>query len=146
MSYLNDFEHSFMQHTLKLLDDYKGEFDATLLVNCLLGLLVIPKESFSKHIPEDPLSELSRWGISPESILEPGRQTGKNPRPETLRGLVINLRRAVAHFKITPVPPTSDVYAFEYRNDLGTARGDQTRRNAGIHAPPGRVLEWNTRF
>ncbi len=38
-----------MQHTLQILDKYDGEFDATLLVNCLLGLLVVPKESCSLY-------------------------------------------------------------------------------------------------
>lgn len=119
MSYLNDFEHSFVDHTLKVLQSYDGQYDATILVNCLLGLLVVPKESFLQAIPEEPLSELGRWGIEPASIRSPGRPTRTNPNPETLRGLVVNLRHAVAHFSIEPVPASSDVHSFRYTNDSG---------------------------
>lgn len=87
-----------MSHTLKILNAYTGEYDATLLVNCLLGLLVVPKESFLKAIPEAPFTELSAWGIDPKSIRHPGKSYDGNPKPETLRGLVISLRHAVAHF------------------------------------------------
>lgn len=119
MSYLNDFEHSFVDHTLKMLNSYDGEYDATMLVNCLLGLLVVPKESFLNAIPEAPLSELGRWGIEPSSIKNPGRATKTNPNPATLRGLVVNLRHAVAHFSIEPVPASSLVRSFRYTNDSG---------------------------
>jgi hypothetical protein len=119
MSYLSDFERSFMDHTLHLVESYTGEYDVTLLLNCLLGLLVLPKEQFLQHIPEDSLSELSKWGISPSSIINPGRPTKTNPRPETLRGLVTNMRHAIAHFNVKPVPPTSAVKYLEYTNESG---------------------------
>ena len=119
MSYLNDFEHSFVDHTLKVLQAYQGEYEATILVNCLLGLLVVPKESFLKAIPEEPLSALGQWGIEPSSIKNAGRPTKTNPNPETLRGLVVNLRHAVAHFSIEPIPASSDVHSFKYTNKSG---------------------------
>jgi hypothetical protein len=99
-------------------EEYKGGYDATLLINCLLGLLVVPKETVLDAIPETPLSELQKWGISPTSIKAPGISKGKNdPKPDTLRGLVFNLRHSVAHFRIKPVPNEGDVQAFEFRND-----------------------------
>lgn len=119
MSYLGDFDRAFMKHTLRIVDEYQGGFDATLLVNCLLGLLVVPKESFVQAIPEVPLTELAQWGINPESIRSPGKPYPGNPKPDTLRGLVIALRHAVAHFRIKPIPETLDVHSFEYRNDRG---------------------------
>jgi hypothetical protein len=119
MSYLSNFERSFSEHTLKIVKDYHGPFEATILINCLLGLLVVPKESMLEAIPEDPLSDLPKWGISVASIRNHGRPTQKNPRPDTLRGLVTNLRHSVAHFRIAPVPPTKDVHSFEYTNDVG---------------------------
>lgn len=119
MSYLSSFERSFSEHTLRLVQNYAGPFDATLMVNCLLGLLVVPKETVLQAIPEDPLSTLARWGISPRCIKTPGRATNTNPNPATLRGLVSNLRHSVAHFRIKPIPATEEVHSFEYTNDLG---------------------------
>ncbi len=37
-------EIDFMKRTKKLINDYKGEHRVTLLINCCLGLLVLPKE------------------------------------------------------------------------------------------------------
>lgn len=50
MSYLSDFERSFSEHTLAVVEAYSGEYDATLLINCLLGLLVVPKEGPCQHL------------------------------------------------------------------------------------------------
>ena len=114
MSYLDDFEHSFMQHTLEILHDYKGHFDATILINCLLGLLVIPKEKFLEAIPLDPLSDLSIWGINPDSIKRTGKKTYKNKNPDTLKGVIYNLRNSVAHFRLKPIPATKEVHSFKF--------------------------------
>jgi hypothetical protein len=119
MSYLDNFEHSFMKHTLQIVRDYKGPFDASILINCLLGLLVVPKETSLNAIPLDPLSDLTKWGINPDSIESAGNKTRGNPEPNTIRGLVINLRHSVAHFKLSPVPRTSDVHSFEFSNRDG---------------------------
>lgn len=119
MSYLSNFERSFSEHTLRLVQDYEGPYDATLIVNCLLGLLVVPRETMLAAIPESPLSDLPKWGISEAAIKDCGRPTGSNPRPSTLRGLVANLRHSVAHFRIKPVPATGDVHSFDYRNEVG---------------------------
>jgi hypothetical protein len=114
MSYLDDFEHSFMQHTLEIIREYKGDFDATILINCLLGLLVIPKEKFLEAIPFDSRSSFSKWKINPDSIKKIGKKTNKNKHPDTLRGFVYSLRNTIAHFRIKPVPATEEVHSFEF--------------------------------
>lgn len=102
------------------MEEYTGKYDATLLINCLLGLLVVPKETVLNAIPETPLTDLHQWGIAPSSIKAPGTARGaKEPDPNTLRGFVANLRHSVAHFRIQPVPKEGDVTAFEFRNDRG---------------------------
>ena len=117
MSYLSDFDHSFMQRTRLILNDYKGEYDATLLINCLLGLLIVPKEIFLKSIPEDPLSTITSWGIDGSSIRHPGNVTCNNPKPNTIRGFVINLRHSVAHFSLEPISDKGYVHAFGFTNE-----------------------------
>ncbi len=120
MSYLNNFERFFNSRTLEILNDYSGKYDATLLINCLLGLLVLPKETMLQAIPETPFSDLKKWGIEPSSIKSAGQAKGKNdPAPNTLRGLVFNMRHSVAHFNIKPVEQKGKVIAFEFKNDRG---------------------------
>ena len=106
-----------MQHTLKILQAYEGdgcEFKATILVNCLLGLLVVPKQTSLDAIPNDPLADLSKWGISRDSIKRIGNPTKANRCPDTLRGLVYNLRNSVAHFDLKPIPRTGEVHSFKF--------------------------------
>lgn len=120
MSYLSNFERSFSQHTLALVQEYKGDFAATFLINCLLGLLIVPKETVLKAIPITPLTDLDEWGISPLAVRNPGFAKGKNdPDPNTLRGLVFNMRHSVAHFHVKPVPADGEVHSFEFKNERG---------------------------
>ena len=72
MEYSNQFELDFMKRTLEIVKDYQGERDATLLINCLLGLLVVPKETLFNKIPKDPITALKNWGfpLSQLGVLE----------------------------------------------------------------------------
>ena len=115
MSYVGPFEREFMKRTLEIVRQYHGDFNATLLLNCLLGLLIVPKEICLNAIPEDPVSELPRWGISPQSI----RSFGRRPNSDSLRGLVHSLRNAVAHFRFDPDPPRGEVKGFRFHDNNG---------------------------
>lgn len=44
MEYRPDFELDFMTRTRQIVDEYHGHYEATLQVNCLVGLLMLPKE------------------------------------------------------------------------------------------------------
>ena len=106
MEYEEQFERDFMKRTLSLLHDHgepAGPYGATLLLNCLLGLLVVPKEKSFEKIPTDPISDLRKWGISPSSIKSPRTKAAKNTHPGTIREFVCKLRHAVAHFDVTPL-------------------------------------------
>lgn len=119
MSYNSDFERAFIQRSLKLVQEYQGPHDATLLLNCLLGLLIVPKESCLKAIPLDPVEELHKWGISPSSVEDFGTSNGEDDNPRSLRGLVWRLRNAVAHFRFRPVPERGEVKAFYFHDKSG---------------------------
>jgi HEPN pEK499 p136 len=119
MSYNSDFERAFIERSLALVQEYKGPFDATLLLNCLLGLLVVPKESCLAAIPQVPIAELKEWGIDPKAIKSFGKFNGPNNDPQNLRGLVWRLRNAVAHFHFRPVPSRGEVTAFSFHDESG---------------------------
>ncbi len=119
MEYSQEFERDFMRRTLTLVKQYKGPYDATLLLNCLLGLLIVPKETSIDRIPTDPISELGKWGISPASIKSFGKKTTKNQHPQTLRGIVWNLRNSVAHFRFRPIHKNRQVIALDFDDRSG---------------------------
>jgi hypothetical protein len=119
MSFNSDFERAFIQRSLTLVQQYEGSYDATLLLNCLLGLLIVPKESCLAAIPNAPISQLLCWGIDPASITSFGKSNGPNNDPSNLRGFVWRLRNAVAHFRIKPVPSHGEVTAFNFKDQSG---------------------------
>lgn len=119
MEYPAEFEQAFMKRTLSLVRTYTGPNDATLLLNCLLGLLIVPKEKSLNLIPNDPVSSLVDWGISPSCIKSFGKQNEANKEPQTLRGIVYNLRNSVAHFNITPIAENQKCVAFKFTDWSG---------------------------
>lgn len=119
MQYEDEFERDFMQRTLEIVRQYRGAFDATLLINSLLGLLIIPSERTLNKIPEDPIGDLEKWGISPTSILSFGKTREQDERPETLRLLVRRLRNAVAHFRIKPIHTNRVIEGFDFSDRNG---------------------------
>lgn len=119
MEYDPEFAKSFMRRTLELVERYQGPYDATLLVNCLLGLLIVPKESLIETVPPDPFDMLSIWGIESTSILNFGKCDYGHPHKPNLKQLVRRLRNAVAHFKIDPVHRNAEVAAFKFEDRNG---------------------------
>ena len=119
MEYAEQFERDFMQRTLTIVREYQGQYDATMLLNCLLGLLIVPKEKSIEKIPNDPISELGRWGISPGSIKRFGKCECGHRHPETLRQLVKSMRNAIAHFRIDPVHENRKVSGFKFTDRSG---------------------------
>lgn len=117
MIFRDEFEKDFMLRTLKIIMGYQGEYDATLIVNCLLGLLIVPREtSLYEKIPDDLISDkLISWGLSKESIKSYG-----NENPKTIRQLVRHLRNSVAHFQIEPIQGNGKlVEGFRFKNKSG---------------------------
>ena len=119
MEYEPDFARSFMRRTLELVTGYEGPHDATLLVNCLLGLLIVPKEELIEKIPSIEFDGIADWGIRPGSIKKFGKcEFGHEHRPN-LRQLVRRLRNSVAHFRIQPQHVAGQVAGYSFRDQNG---------------------------
>lgn len=102
MGNYHDIESDFVERTLKLIDQYyqmldrypfEEQFNYTLTINCLLGLIVMPKERVISYVPTDRLSREYQAEIGSPSL-----EVGANV--VTLRDLIKALRNAVAHFDI----------------------------------------------
>ena len=106
MEYPKEFYRSFLSRTTELVRDRSGSGDPADLLNCLLGLLIVPRETSFARIPEEPLSNVRDWGISRSSIKRLGTCPCGNVHPQTLRQLVESLRNAVARFDVKPQQST----------------------------------------
>lgn len=100
-----DLETDFIERTIRLIEQYNDliqglpfveQFNYTLTINCLLGLIVMPKERVITYIPRIDICEQNRrkMGLDEsfidESIID-------------LKGLIQNLRHSVAHFDINVI-------------------------------------------
>jgi len=117
MEYPDEFEKEFTQRTLSIVRQYQGAFDATLLINCLVGLLIIPKERSLNRIPEIPITQLGEWGVSPSCIKSFGGVGQGIQTSFTLRDVVRKLRNSVAHFRIIPMSLNKQCIAFNFKDN-----------------------------
>ncbi|MEX0830398.1 MAG: HEPN family nuclease [Nitrospirales bacterium] len=105
MGNYTDLESEFIERTIKLIDQYTGlcekfsfdeQYNYTLTINCLLGLIVMPKERVVSYIPTKRLTNAFKKEIGLiQSVIK--------PEIKTLRELIESLRHAVAHFDINVV-------------------------------------------
>jgi hypothetical protein len=124
LSYNSNFQRALIDRSLLLIQEYSGPYDATLLLNCLLGLVLVPHAQCFVTMPLDPLDEFpKKWGIPLAAILKQGDyRTDRKRNPEKLayycfRFFVNDLRDAIAHCFFRPIPENGEVTAFQFWND-----------------------------
>jgi len=102
MGNYNNFESEFIERTIMLIDQYYDivngyhfdeQFNYTLMINCFLGLIIMPKEKILKLIPETRLTQQFKKEIGLELT-----EIGENIK--NLRELIDELRHSIAHFDV----------------------------------------------
>mgnify|MGYP001114824389 CR=1 FL=1 len=104
MGNYKNIDYDFMDRTVKLINQYEiiirkerypfqEQYNYTLLLNCLLGVIVMTKENIFEEIPDDELTEdlKAEMGLIESQI---------NPNDNTLKSLVHQLRNSIAHFDL----------------------------------------------
>lgn len=94
-------EIDFVERTHRIIESYEGDYEITLLINCCIGLLVLPKEKHLNSIPDINIPEdESRWGLSRKNIS--GIKCDKCEYK--LRNVIRRLRNGICHFNIKAIP------------------------------------------
>jgi hypothetical protein len=105
MGNYKDIEKDFIERTIQLIGQYydnlgqyafEEQFNYTLTINCLLGLIVMPKERVITFVSNKRLTSQYK-----EQIGLPTSEIGEGIK--TLRDLIYQLRHAVAHFNINVI-------------------------------------------
>lgn len=103
MSYYKKQELDFVCRTKEILKQYdrfqieKSEkYEVTLLLNCLVGLLILPQQYWYDSLPEDLISE-GEWGIHPTNHIS----MIKGGETKNVKNIARHLRNSVAHYKFT---------------------------------------------
>lgn len=136
-------EIDFIKRTLHILVQYQEmiqpnvqadqQYEVTLLMNCLLGLLIYPQQfaaqknnKFSGWLSQDYVINIGeQWGIHLQDIRCAGHKNGKLPgefipitvEKLTLRNLIRQMRNATAHinFKVGETSISGQIEAIEFR-------------------------------
>ena len=110
MGNYKDIEHDFIDRTLKLIAQYESvlhrfpfeeQYNYTLLLNCLLGIIVLPKERLYSHIPNPRITNQLKQEMGLENSII-------NPNYRRLRELIHGLRNSIAHFSVEIISHTED--------------------------------------
>ncbi len=131
---VSQFDYVFTRRTLELVHQSgAGPYEVTNLINCLLGLLLVPKDSVFAALPDVPVKGLRSWGITRKSIRKFSvgrkgngrkRRSGSNGRNghadgPTLRQLVEQLRTAVVGGTLKPRIANNRFVGLELRDGQG---------------------------
>lgn len=100
MGNYTNFETDFIERTITLIEQYtetveqhpfEQQLNYTLTLNCLLGLIVMPKERVVNLLPS--------VSLTPELKMQMGLNLSRLPGPPmTLDRLIIKMRHSIAHF------------------------------------------------
>jgi len=124
MAEYENIDIDFAKRTLKILKQYdqtrqtrEESFEVTLLINCLVGLLVLPQKHRLDLIPDILVEDLKEWNIDPEFIKDWG--TMKEGEIKNLRQLVRRLRNSVAHFQIAAESTQTNIERLQFSDSNG---------------------------
>lgn len=136
-----NFDITFINRTNEILDEYDGKHDFTILINCLLGLLILPNEfnmqekrKFNFDFLQQPISAFSElkaiFEKKPTKLRdETGNEfdqhkffwlstSGKkmNIHDITLGQFLIRIRNGFAHMNVTPTKEGDQWVGIRVRN------------------------------
>lgn len=99
MSHYKNQEYDFINRTKTIIEQYekleidKGDkFEVTLLLNCLVGLLILPQQNWFNSLPHDLVSQ-KEWGIDEKHI-----STIKKGETKNVKDVARHLRNSIAHY------------------------------------------------
>jgi hypothetical protein len=91
-----DLKKDLPERTIDILEKYEGEYNVTLLINCLTALLILPREIFFDRIPDVDIQNLRGWGLKVEHV----KKVRYDSCGYNLRSIVRNMRNALTHMSI----------------------------------------------
>ncbi len=109
-------EKNFVDNTLHILENYDGPYGVTLLVNCLLGLIVLPEEKDFNHINERSGIHFHDLGIRDEDIRSWGNIAEEK---RTASRFLRSMRNSVAHIRIDSISENGEIRSLLFSDNTG---------------------------
>ncbi len=99
MSHYKNQEFDFINRTKAIIEQYEKlelskteKFEVTLLLNCLVGLLILPQQNWFNSLPTDLVTQ-KEWGIDEKHI-----STIKKGETKNVQNVARHLRNSIAHY------------------------------------------------
>lgn len=109
--YCKPIEKSFVCRTNKLIQEYNGKYDATMLLNCLLGLLVVPFEKYNDRFKDEERTTVIRAMF--DQLQADGRYDCYGNNYDDF-GILRCLRNAIAHFHVENISNLGVITGFKF--------------------------------
>ena len=112
MTQIRNFDKSFVRRTKANLKDYRGEYDMCNLLNCTLGLIVLPYElanrgrAFNRNpVWNRDINTIRQLQFNYLYFNPQGFDNRRNviTLPSTLKNFLNKLRNGIAHQRISPI-------------------------------------------
>jgi len=125
------FDKEFISRTLSIVHQYDRyvmdsvplveQFEVTLLINGLLGLLVLPKENCYSCIPRLPVHRLTEWGMSSDIVKKWGTRPKERDCADdfTVRELIRRMRNSVTHMNFRLNGNGKEIARIQFKDDYG---------------------------
>ena len=123
-------EIDFIKRTKRIIEQYEQlvmpivpkieQYETTLFLNCLVGLLIIPEQKWFENLPETVVTEIE-WGISPAiiSIITDSKGIQED---KTVKNVAKHLRNSIAHnnFNVLKADVITDIRFKDYKDKRKT--------------------------
>ncbi len=121
-------EIDFIHRTKELLQQYdeyirlknlntkfERHYETTLMINCCVGLLLVPKEIWKNELPTEKINE-EKWGIDENWI---SIETDKS-----VKRFTEHLRNSVSHYRFEAINKDNKISCFIFTDRLKQAKED----------------------
>jgi len=123
-------ERDFITRSLEIIEQYDclvapsvephKQYEETLFINCLLGLLILPKERWAEQIKGLDPQDITAWGIPSKVVISWGscQNCGKDS-DRTLKQFLRRMRNAASHTRFTPIMEHGQISGWEFKDRNG---------------------------
>lgn len=126
MAEMKEFNTEFIKRTIEILNNCsdKTEYDTTLLINCLLGLLVHPIEDYK----DEKISNINQYKTNCVNKLRElsSKSIKTDPNNKDDQSIFRNIRNSVAHLNVELGSYKGTIESITFSNRIGGKKGKVT--------------------
>lgn len=108
-------ERDFVTRTLHIIDHYDGPYGVTLLINCLLGLIVLPKERGFSNISRRGRIDFCDLGLDQQAIC----WGAIVEQEQTASRFLQSMRNSVAHTTVESISDHGEIESLRFSDQSG---------------------------